>query len=384
MTSVNSNDIVVDVKYLNVIFGTKRVVRDVSFSVNRGEIIGIFGISGAGKTTIIRVLTCQIKKKHWIGDVKVTGISPAKTRNHAKILSNVGYVPQLETLNLYSVLKPMTNVETFASTYGIDSKKAKKIAENLFNILDIPKDTWNKKLSNMSGGEKKRVSMALGLIHQPDILFLDEPTTGVDAYKRYSILTYLKKLNRELGTTMFIISHDMECSLVCDGAAIMMDGRLLEFGKPKDLIASLPSNGILAMFSIEDLDEKKIEIIKRFPSVRNIIRTGNEALEVLINDFEKNISKLIRFMIKKGIKINSMTRATATFRRFFQIRIQEEAEKQRMEREEKEKKEKEKREKELKEQMVRKKKEREEREKKEDEKKKKKKEKEAKKRGENK
>ena len=339
MTSLNPDNVVVDVKYLNVMFGTKRVVRDVSFSVNRGEIIGIFGISGAGKTTMIRVLTCQLKKKHWIGNVKVTGISPARTRNHAKILSNIGYVPQLETLNLYYDLKPMTNVETFASTYGMDKKEAKEIAENLFSILDIPEDTWNKKLSNMSGGEKKRVSMALGLIHRPDILFLDEPTTGVDAYKRYSILTYLKKLNRELGTTMFIISHDMECSLVCDRAAIMRNGKLLEFGKPKDLVASLPSNGILAMFSIENLDEKKIEIIKGFPAVRNLIRTGNESLEVLINDFEENISKLVRHMIKKGIKINSMTRATATFRRFFQIRIQEEDEKERREKEEKEQKE---------------------------------------------
>ena len=156
MTSLNPDNVVVDVKYLNVMFGTKRVVRDVSFSVNRGEIIGIFGISGAGKTTMIRVLTCQLKKKHWIGNVKVTGISPARTRNHAKILSNIGYVPQLETLNLYYDLKPMTNVETFASTYGMDKKEAKEIAENLFSILDIPEDTWNKKLSNMSGGEKKK------------------------------------------------------------------------------------------------------------------------------------------------------------------------------------------------------------------------------------
>ncbi len=335
MTSANSDDVVVDVKYLNVIFGTKRVVRDVSFSVNRGEIIGIFGISGAGKTTTIRVLTCQIKKKYWIGNVKVTGISPAKKRNHAKILSNIGYVPQLETLNLYYDLKPMTNVETFASTYGLDTNDAKKIAENLFSILDIPEDTWNKKLKNMSGGEKKRVSMALGLIHQPEILFLDEPTTGVDAYKRYSILTYLKKLNRELGTTMFIISHDMECSLVCDRAAIMRNGKLLEFGNPKDLVASLPSNGIMAMFSIEDLNENKIEIVRKYPAVKTLIRTGNEAIEVLLDDFETNISKLVRHMIKKGIKINSMTRATATFRRFFQIRIQEEDEKERREKEEK-------------------------------------------------
>ncbi|MFX1273764.1 MAG: ABC transporter ATP-binding protein [Promethearchaeota archaeon] len=327
--TVKSNKVVVEINNLNVKFGKKRVVKNVSLSVRSGEIIGVFGISGAGKTTMIRVLTCQIKKKNWFGDVKVTGRSPARKKNHSKILSKIGYVPQLEELNLYYDFKPIANIDTFASIYGMDVKEAKKIAENLFTILDIPEDTWKKKLRKMSGGEKKRVSMALGLIHQPEILFLDEPTTGVDAYKRYSILSYLKKLNRELGTTMFIISHDMECSLVCDKAAIMRDGSLLEFGKPADLIASLPSNGIIATFAIEGINEQKIDLIRKFEPVINIIRAGNDVIEVLLEDYEKNISKLIEFMIKEDLKINSMSRETATFRRYFQIRVQEEEEKER-------------------------------------------------------
>ena len=324
----SSNNKIVEIDNLNVVFGKKRVVKNVSLSVKRGEIIGVFGISGAGKTTMIRVLTCQINKKNWTGNVKVAGISPSKKRNHSEILSKIGYVPQLEELNLYYDFKPIANIDTFASTYGVDVKTATKIAEDLFTILDIPEDTWRKKLKKMSGGEKKRVSMALGLIHKPDILFLDEPTTGVDAYKRYSILSYLKKLNRELGTTMFIISHDMECSLVCDKAAIMREGELLEFGKPADLIASLPSNGTLATFAIENINKKKIDLIKEFKPVINIIRAGNEVIEVLIDDYENNISKLIEFMIDKNLKINSMSRETATFRRFFQIRVQKEEQKE--------------------------------------------------------
>ncbi len=326
---MNSDKDIVFIDDLNVKFGKKRVVKNVSLSVKPGEIIGVFGISGAGKTTMIRVLTCQINKKHWTGNVKITGISPEKKKNHPKILSKIGYVPQLEELNLYYDFKPVANIDTFASTYGVPVKKAKKIAENLFTILDIPEDTWKKKLAKMSGGEKKRVSMALGLIHQPDILFLDEPTTGVDAYKRYSILSYLKKLNRELGTTMFIISHDMECSLVCDKAAIMRNGELLEFGKPVDLIASLPSNGTIATFTIEGISKKKIELIKEFKPVVNIIRAGNDVIEILIDNYEKNISKLIEFMLEKKIKINEMSRETATFRRYFQIRVQREEEKER-------------------------------------------------------
>ena len=169
----------VNVENLDVSFGETQVVHDVSFKVKAGEIIGLFGISGAGKTTIIRVLTCQIRKKNWKGNVSVTNLNPAYKKNHTKILSNIGYVPQLEELNLYYDLTPMANIKVFASTYGMKSKEAKKIAEDLFSILDIPKDTWKKKLKKMSGGEKKRVSVAIGLIHQPKILFLDEPTTSI-------------------------------------------------------------------------------------------------------------------------------------------------------------------------------------------------------------
>ena len=120
------------VNNLNVIFGKKHIVHAVSFKVNKGEIIGMFGISGAGKTTVIRVLTCQIEKKNWNGNVLVTGLDPNKKANHSKILSNIGYVPQLELLNLYFELNPMVNVEVFTSTYGMDKKEARKTAERLF------------------------------------------------------------------------------------------------------------------------------------------------------------------------------------------------------------------------------------------------------------
>lgn len=175
--SVNDNNLMVEVNNLNVTFDKNHIIHDVSFQVKKGEIIGLFGISGAGKTTIIRVLTCQIDNKNWNGEVKVNGVSPDSKRNHPIIHSNIGYVPQLELLNLYFELSPMANVEVFSSTYGLDTKEAKKIAQELFEILDIPQDTWGKRVKQMSGGEKKRLSMAIGLIHKPSILFLDEPTT---------------------------------------------------------------------------------------------------------------------------------------------------------------------------------------------------------------
>jgi len=328
--SVNENNLMVEVNNLNVIFDKNHIIHDVSFQVKKGEIIGLFGISGAGKTTIIRVLTCQIDNKNWNGEVKVNGVSPDSKRNHPIIHSNIGYVPQLELLNLYFELSPMANVEVFSSTYGLDTKEAKKIAQELFEILDIPSDTWNKRVKHMSGGEKKRLSMAIGLIHKPSILFLDEPTTGVDASKRYSILSYLKKLNQKLNTTMFIITHDLEAALICDKTAILREGRMLEFDSPHNLIKSLPSNGLVARFEINDLNEAKITRISEFPSVKKVLRVGNEVIEILMDSFEENLPRLIQYMIERGVTINSMSRDLASFRRFFQIRIQEEEEREKL------------------------------------------------------
>ena len=327
-TTDNSNKTMVLVENLNVTFGKNHIVRDVSFGVEEGEIIGMFGISGAGKTTIIRVLTCQIEKKNWNGKVLVTDLNPRKKGNHSKILSNIGYVPQLEMLNLYFELSPMINVEIFTSTYGMDKKEAIKTAEKLFNILDIPKDTWKKRVKRMSGGEKKRLSMAIGLIHHPKVLFLDEPTTGVDASKRYDILSYLKKLNQQLNTTMFIITHDLEAALICDKSAILREGRLLEFDTPQNLINSLPSHGLVARISIENLNQKTIKTIQKYPSIEKVLRVGNETIEVLMEDFEKNLPKLMKFLFANNLNVYSMSRDVANFRRYFQIRIQEEEEKE--------------------------------------------------------
>jgi ABC-type multidrug transport system ATPase subunit len=153
---------------------------------------------------------------------------------------------------------------------------------------------------------------------------------GVDAARRYEMLAYLRKLNRKLGTTMFLISHDMEAALIVDRAAILRDGKLLEFDSNSNLISSLPSGGLVARLMIENLNENKIKIIKQFPANIKIIRVGNEVIEILMDDFEKNLPILIQYIMEKGLKLISMSRDVASFRRFFQLRIQEEEEKDRL------------------------------------------------------
>ncbi len=330
MIKNESEELIVNVEHLYVRIGKKQIIHDVSFQVRPGEMVGLFGVSGAGKTTILRVLTGQIKKKNWRGKVEIMNVSPGEPRFKSVLLKNIGFVPQLEGLNLYYDFSALKNVETFASCYGISKRKSKKTANFLFELLKVPHDTWKQKLKKMSGGEKKRVSMALGLVHDPPLLFLDEPTTGVDAARRYDVLTYLKKINTELGTTMFIISHDMEVALFCDKSAILRKGRMLDFDYNNNLIYSLPSNGMIGRLTIENLTEDIIDTIRNFDPLQELLRVGKDIIEVFLDDFEVSLPQLILFLIDNDIKVTSMSKDLCTFKRYFQIRVQQEEEKEKL------------------------------------------------------
>jgi ABC-2 type transport system ATP-binding protein len=317
-----TNNLAIEVAHLTIQFSKKKVVDDVSFTIKKGEINGFLGISGAGKTTIIRVLTCQISKKAWKGTVKINGISPEKKRNHAKILSQIGYVPQLEELNLYYDLTPMENIEIFASTYGLNKAEAQQRAEEIFRILNIPEDTWRSPTKNLSGGEKKRLSVGIGMINNPEILFLDEPTTGVDASKRFDILNYLKGLNKQFGTTLCVITHDLEAANICDSVAILKDGKLIEFDEPQKLINTLPSQGRIIRLRIPELSQDLIEQIEKFPEVKIVIRAGNDVVEILMENFDQNLAILVKKLIERNIRVVEMSQDHASFKRYFQLRIQ--------------------------------------------------------------
>ena len=123
---------------------------------------------------------------------------------------------------------------------------------------------------------------------------------------------------------MFIITHDLEAALICDKAAILREGKMLAFDSPQKLINSLPSNGMIARVTIENLNQQTINVIRQFSPIQEILRVGNEVLEIMMNDFEVNLPKLIQFLVNKGLNVTAMSRDLATFRRFFQIRIKEE------------------------------------------------------------
>jgi ABC-2 type transport system ATP-binding protein len=302
-----------------VYFGDNHIIQDVNLFCEKGEILGMMGISGAGKTTIIRVLTCQILD--YQGFVKCFGYEPRK--NPYQIISKIGYVPQLELLNLYYEFSAIKNVTIFASMYGISKNKAKERTHRYFEMLEIPKDVWHSQVKYLSGGEKKRVSIAIGLINEPEVLFLDEPTTGVDASRRFDILNYLKKLNLETNTTMVIVTHDLETANICDKVVMLRQGKVVDFDSPQNLIARLPSQGSIARLRIPKLNADLLYRISEMNEIVHILRIGKEELELYIHDIDSNLQTIVNRLFAMGTTVSSLTRDIASFRRYFQIRMQE-------------------------------------------------------------
>lgn len=205
-------------------------VSELDLSIVEKEIFGLLGPNGAGKTTLISLLCSLIKPTS--GSFSIDGLTYQKNKNQLKQI--IGIVPQ--EYALYPSLTAHENLMYFGSMYGLKGKRLKvKIRENLIKLGLSP--FANKKIETFSGGMKRRINLIASILHEPKILFLDEPTVGVDVQSKNAIIQYLKDLN-EKGTTIIYTSHHLnEAEEFCTRVAILDHGKIITKGKPKELIA---------------------------------------------------------------------------------------------------------------------------------------------------
>ncbi len=196
------------------------LIQNLNLSVSEGQSFGLFGPNGAGKTTLMSLITGVLKPQS--GSVKLLGLD---IKNHKKeVRHQFGYVPQ--SLSFYDELSPVQNLEYFGAMMGLSRKQIKDRGEMLLNVLGLEK-VGTKPVKEFSGGMKRRVNLAIGVLHQPRILFLDEPTVGVDVQTRHAIIQYLKELNAN-GTTLFYTSHHLsEAQELCNEIALIDNGKIL-------------------------------------------------------------------------------------------------------------------------------------------------------------
>ena len=216
-------------------------VKDLDLKVEEGEIYGLLGPNGAGKTTLISMLTSLLKPTS--GTFTINSLNFKEHKNQLKQL--IGIVPQ--EYALYPTLTAYENLEYFGSMYGIKGGDLKKSIMEHLEIMGLSKFA-NKKTATFSGGMKRRVNLIAGILHQPKVLFLDEPTVGVDVQSKNVIIDHLKYLN-EQGTTIVYTSHHLnEAEVFCTRVAIIDNGEIIVEGVPSELI-----NNQAAANNLEDV-----------------------------------------------------------------------------------------------------------------------------------
>ena len=206
-------------------------VNDLNLTINEGEIFGLLGPNGAGKTTLISMLSSLLKATS--GSFTIDGLN--YNDNHKELKQFLGTVPQ--EYALYPSLTAQENLMYFGSMYGIQKSKLKNDITGHLKTLGLS-EFANKKIKTFSGGMKRRINLIAGILHNPKVLFLDEPTVGVDVQSRNVIISHLKELNAQ-GTTIIYTSHHLnEAEEFCTRVAIIDHGSIVCLGEPKKLIVT--------------------------------------------------------------------------------------------------------------------------------------------------
>lgn len=230
--------------------GKVKALDGVDLEVKKGEIFGLLGPNGAGKSTLINILTTLANKT--AGEVTVAGIDFAAHPDQAK--EHLGVVPQEFNFNIFEKVEDI--VVQQGGYYGIPKGEAKKRAEKYLKKLGL----WEKrhaKAMQLSGGMKRRLMIVRALIHEPEILILDEPSAGVDVELRREMWEFVQELHKE-GVTIILTTHYLEeAEMLCDRVAIINHGKILEVGYVKDLLAELQKDTLI-LDLVEELDEGNV------------------------------------------------------------------------------------------------------------------------------
>lgn len=301
-----------EIKNLTKKFNQLAAIDNISLEIDKGEIIGLIGPDGAGKTTFLRLLAGLLKPSS--GSINLEGIDVAK--NPQKIKEWIGYMPQ--HFSLYGDLNVSENLKFFADLYGVPSDKFKERKKELLRFSGLS-PFENRLARNLSGGMQKKLVLACNLFHTPEILLLDEPTTGVDPVSRKELWDILFQLNSQ-GTTLLITTPYMDEAQRCHKVGFMYEGRMLSYKPPQSLL--------------EERKEETIELIAehkqvrkhlgKLPGLKSIYPFG-ETLHLIFESGKGGEEITKKILEKQGIQIRSLKRITPSFEDAFLALIEEQA-----------------------------------------------------------
>ena len=253
----------VEVRGLSKTYGDVRAVDDISFEIEEGEIFGLLGPNGAGKSTTINVLSTYTEPT--AGEAIVDERSV--TAEASEVQRAIGVVPQ--EIALYPDLNAVENLRFFGRMYDIPDAELKTRSAELLELVDLTEHA-RRRVEHYSGGMKRRLNLAVGLLSEPRFLMLDEPTVGVDPQSRNAIFENIQQLNRQ-GMTILYTTHYMEeAELLCHRVAIMDQGRIIALDTPQNLIRTLGTG--LIHVGVKDVDGEMLARLQALPQVKAVTR----------------------------------------------------------------------------------------------------------------
>ena len=274
---------------------------DLTFTVARGEIFGILGPNGAGKSTLIRMLNTLLPPTS--GKALVMGKDVR--RQAVQVRSEIGVIPQANTVD--GDLTAWESLNIYGKFYGMPRQQRHARALELLEAVDLME--WKDKAAGTySGGMRRRLEIARGLINRPQVFILDEPTTGLDPQSRRVIWELLEKLRAEGGLTILICTHYMdEADRLCDRLAIIDHGKIVALGTPRELKATVPRQDILTVTFMAEADDALIAALKVLPDVHEAAHEDPRTVRLILNGDIAPIEAIVEVARSRRIRMKSMT-----------------------------------------------------------------------------
>ena len=295
-------------------FGSLVALEDLSLEVPYGTMLGVIGPSGAGKTTTIRMITGGLEPTR--GEVRVLGEQPRRFRRHTR--ERIGYMPQ--QFVLYPDLTASENVSFVASLFGMLWRRRRRRVREVLHLVDLW-DARRRRASELSGGMQRRLELACALVHDPQLLILDEPTAGLDPLLRRSVWDELYRL-REAGRTLVVTTQYVGEAEECDQVALIADGRLIAHAAPDDLRRQALGGEVVAIETAGVFDARAL---RQIPEVRAIRQPGPRQLWVITDDAGTATPAIVEAITSAGGEIASAREYRPSFDEVFAELVQRQA-----------------------------------------------------------
>jgi ABC-2 type transport system ATP-binding protein len=309
--NIMKNESIIEVKNLTKMFGKFTAVDDVSFNVKKGEIFGLLGPNGAGKSTTLRVLSTLARPTK--GTAVIGGYDILKNDNEVRKL--IGIVS--EKMIMYNRLTAAENLRFFGNLFNIPKAVLNKRIDDLLELVQLTK--WkNSQVGTFSTGMRQRINVVRALLNMPQVLFLDEPTLGLDPQSSVEIREFIKKLNQENGTTVLITTHMMvDADLLCDRIAIVDHGKIVALDTSTNLKKTISgADTTIISLEIANLTQDLITAIRSLDCVDSVTQENSMHLRIIVHGSEAFDSVIDAVRAKNG-KINSVQNLQPTLEDVF-------------------------------------------------------------------